>query len=191
MTDLTAAKIALTFPAAPPLVAGATTFLHGKACHWILARPRAPYESSSLATPLKRWDYGRWALVFICAWNSSEGKPYNRAAPVGNAPLLVLRTTSPKGKHVTGFSGRFAPLQIQFLCHPGGGSFSGAMLCDAYEFIGSLRVVVPPHSGGTMGAGHFGQIGPFKIAPLGATTTLSRQRRLSNMRTLRPQAGPS
>ena len=176
----------------PPLVAGATTFLHGKACHWILARllapyessslatggsvsldsqspkgslriqfpchrrkrvtgfsvaPRAPYESSSLATPLKRWDYGRWAVVFICAWNSSEGKPYNRAAPVGNAPLLVLRTTSPKGKHVTGFSGRFAPLQIQFLCHPGGGSFRGAMLCDAYEFIGSLRVVVSPHSG--------------------------------------------
>ena len=118
-----------------------------EACHWILSRPRAPYESSSLATPLKRWDYGRWAVVFICAWNSSEGKPYNRAAPVGNAPLLVLRTTSPKGKHVTGFSGRFAPLQIQFLCHPGGGSFSGAMLCDAYEFIGSLRVVVSPHSG--------------------------------------------
>ena len=22
------------------------------------------------------------------------------------------------GKHVTGFSGRFAPLRIQFLCHP-------------------------------------------------------------------------
>ena len=34
----------------PPLVAGATTFLHGKACHWILARLLAPYESSSLAT---------------------------------------------------------------------------------------------------------------------------------------------
>ena len=33
-----------------------------------------------------------------------NGKPYNRAAPAGNAPLLVLRTTS-----------------------PGGGSFSGAM----------------------------------------------------------------
>ena len=109
----------------PPLAAGATTF----------------------APPLKQWHYGRWAVVFICAWNSSEGKPYNRAAPVGNTPLLVLRTTSPKGKHVTGFSGRFAPLQIQFLCHPGGGSFSGAMLCDAYEFIGSLRVVVSPHSG--------------------------------------------
>ena len=127
----------------PPLVAGATTFAplgsvsHDsrvasapptnrvplppeEACHWILSRPRAPYESSSLATPLKRWDYGYWAVVFICAWNSSEGKPYNRAAPVVNAPLLVLRTTSPKGKHVTGFSGRFAPLQIQFLCHPGG-----------------------------------------------------------------------
>ena len=27
----------------------------------------------------------------------------------------------PKGKHVTGFSGRCAPLQIQFLCHPASG----------------------------------------------------------------------
>ena len=55
---------------------------------------------------------------------SQNGKPNNRASPDGNAPLLVLRTTSPKGKHVTGFSGRFAPLRIQFLCHPGGGSLS-------------------------------------------------------------------
>ena len=47
----------------------------------------------------------------------------------GNAPLSVLRTTSPKGKHVTGFSGRFAPLRIQFLCHPGGGSLIYAYPC--------------------------------------------------------------
>ena len=38
----------------PPFGAFGTTFLHGKACHWILGRPRAPYESSSLATPQKR-----------------------------------------------------------------------------------------------------------------------------------------
>ena len=30
---------------------------------------------------------------------------------------LPLRGIPPDGKHVTGFSGRFAPLQIQFLCH--------------------------------------------------------------------------
>ena len=32
-------------------------------------------------------------------------------------PPIPLRGTSPKGKHVTGFSGRFAPLQITFACH--------------------------------------------------------------------------
>ena len=58
---------------------------------------------------------------------ASYEKPNNRASPDGNAPLLVLRTTSPKGKHVTGFSGRFTPQRIQFLCHPGGGSSSGAI----------------------------------------------------------------
>ena len=42
-------------------------------------------------------------------------------------PIPAYGGTSPKGKHVTGFSGRFAPLRIQFLCHPGGRSFSGAM----------------------------------------------------------------
>ena len=30
----------------PLLVAGATTFLHGKACHWILARLLAPYSTA-------------------------------------------------------------------------------------------------------------------------------------------------
>ena len=37
--------------AAPPLVAGATTFLHGKASHTILRSLALPYESCSLATP--------------------------------------------------------------------------------------------------------------------------------------------
>ena len=37
----------------------------------------------------------------------ARGKQANRPTGVGNAPLLVLRTTSPKGKHVTGFSGRY------------------------------------------------------------------------------------
>ena len=35
------------------------------------------------------------------------------------SPLWCLRHhLSPKGKHVTGFSGHYVPLQIQFLCHP-------------------------------------------------------------------------
>ena len=42
-------------------------------------------------------------------------------------PIPACGGTSPKGKHVTGFSGRFTPLRIQFLCHPRGGSFSAAM----------------------------------------------------------------
>ena len=37
------------------------------------------------------------------------------------------------GKRLTRFSGRYAPLQITFACHPGGGGFSGAMPRDAYE----------------------------------------------------------
>ena len=32
-------------------------------------------------------------------------------------PLVAGAITLPGGKHVTGFSGRFALLQIQFLCH--------------------------------------------------------------------------
>ena len=46
----------------------------------------------------------------------------------GNASLFPLRGASPKGKHVTGFSGRCTPLRIQFLCHPGGGSLLYAQL---------------------------------------------------------------
>ena len=55
-------------------------------------------------------------------WRPSAGSPQQKCTPFG-----ACGTTSPKGKHVTGFSGRCAPLQIQFLCHPGGGSFSGDM----------------------------------------------------------------
>ena len=39
----------------------------------------------------------------------------------GNAPLSPpIGGTSPKGKHVTGFSVVYDSLRIQFLCHPGG-----------------------------------------------------------------------
>ncbi len=41
-------------------------------------------------------------------------------------PLVPAAPPLPKGKHVTGFSGRYAPLQIQFLCHPASGGTMGA-----------------------------------------------------------------
>ena len=44
-------KCALCHSGGSPFGGCATTFLHGKACHWILARLLAPYESSSFATP--------------------------------------------------------------------------------------------------------------------------------------------
>ena len=63
-------------------------------------------------------------------------------------PPIRLRGTSPKGKHVTGFSGRFAPLQIQFLCHPySGGRTPRAVLCAPYEIVALKRFVMPPLAG--------------------------------------------
>ena len=50
---------------APPLVAGATAFLHGKASHTILRSLALPYESCSLATPLRWGHYGCWAVAAI------------------------------------------------------------------------------------------------------------------------------
>ena len=45
-----------------------------EACHWILSRPRAPCESSSLATPLKRWNCGYWAVASIWVYGSRGEK---------------------------------------------------------------------------------------------------------------------
>ena len=70
---------------------------------------------------------------FICRC-LGQRKPPNRASPRGppiggqdrdgasyrcSAPYTLSRFAGlrPGGKHVTGFSGRFALLQIQFLCH--------------------------------------------------------------------------
>ena len=43
-------------------------------------------------------------------------------------PIPACGGTSPKGKHVTGFSVVYDSLRIQFLCHPGGGSLLSASL---------------------------------------------------------------
>ena len=61
-----------------------------EACHWILSRPRAPCESSSLATPLKRWNCGYWAVASIWVYGSRGEKTIQPGFARGNAPLLVL-----------------------------------------------------------------------------------------------------
>ena len=78
-------------------------------------------------------------------------KPYNRASPVGKQanrpaggeihPFCLWHLST--GKHVTGFSDRFTPLQIQFLCHPGGGGFGDATPHDAYEITAYQSFIVP------------------------------------------------
>ena len=66
-------------------------------------------------------------------------------------PYPRLRRYFSTGKHVTGFSGRFTPLQIQFLCHPGGGSllsaFLSANLC--HSFYSDAKT--SPSGGGAVG----------------------------------------
>ena len=72
-------------------------------------------------------------------------QPPWRAGEKRHPPLVAAPPPLPKGKHVTGFSGRFAPLhpllspthwilrslvQLQFLCHPAklGGATKGKRL---------------------------------------------------------------
>ena len=54
-----------------------------EACHWILSRLSAPYESSSLATPYSggTMGAGQWRQFEFMA--AVERKPYNRASPGG------------------------------------------------------------------------------------------------------------
>ena len=55
---------------------------------------------------------------------TGEGKQANHAFGVMEiTPIPACGGTSPKGKHVTGFSVVYDSLRIQFLCHPGGGKF--------------------------------------------------------------------
>ena len=74
-----------------------------------------------------------------CLWQRKPSQPGFarwKCTPFGAAHHL-----SPKGKHVTGFSGRSAPLRIQFLCHPGGGTLLAAqlLLSQAVQSIASLK----------------------------------------------------
>ena len=95
---------------------------------------------------------------YIYAAFGSENHKTGPAARRKCTPIPAYGGTSPKGKHVTGFSGRFTPLQIQFLCHPGGGSllsaFLSANLCRS--FYSAARI---SPSGGDAAAG--GRRGAF------------------------------
>jgi|GEM_PF-5643513 len=92
--------------AAPPPFGGWRHYLaRWEACHWILSRLSAPYESSSLATPYSGGTMGaeQWRQFEFMA--VAERKPYNRASPeenkpitlagAGNAPLLPPAAASP------------------------------------------------------------------------------------------------
>ena len=78
---------------------------------------------------VQRGRYRLTAMSMYAAWR--QRKPYNRACGPSEMHPYSPTGTSPKGKHVTGFSGRFTPLQIQFLCHPGGGSLLYAHLLNS------------------------------------------------------------
>ena len=152
-----------------------------EACHWILSRPRAPYESSSLATPLRGGTMGAGHFGQFEFMAVTEGKPYNRASPVEMHPFCRLRRRLSTGKRLTRFSVACGSLRIVFACHPGGGGFSGAMPCDTYEAEWEAESKlpspgeVPPQAG--IGV-HFhraaGPVGLFSLARQGGFKVLSK-----------------
>ena len=97
-------------------------------------------------------------------------QPPWRAGEKRHPPLVAAPPPLPKGKHVTGFSGRFAPLhpllspthwilrslplpyessslvQLQFLCHPAkAGHYGCWALCHMILLIGK-KVLLPPRA---------------------------------------------
>ena len=78
-----------------------------------------------------------------CLWQRKPSQP--GFARWKCTPFGAVHHLSPKGKHVTGFSGRSAPLRIQFLCHPGGGTLLAAqlLLSQAVQSIASLKSPPP------------------------------------------------
>ena len=59
--------------------------------------------------------YRRFAAMSFYMLPAGGKNLHNRASPVEMHPFCLRHLST--GKHVTGFSGRFTPLQIQFLCH--------------------------------------------------------------------------
>ena len=163
-----------------------------EACHWILSRPTAPYESSSLATPssaggtMGAGHFGQ--PVFMAA---AAEKPNNRASPVEMHPFCRLRRRLSTGKRLTRFSGRCASLRIVFACHPGGEILAALSFVQLMKLDGKRRAnfpplgEVPPQAG--IGVHFYRATGPVclfspparavvkvlsKLAPKAPTTTL-------------------
>ena len=80
--------------------------------HWIFRSLMLPYKSSSLVQ--NGFSVHRFARGPLIGGQDRDGASYRCSAPYTLSRFAGLR---PGGKHVTGFSGRFALLQIQFLCH--------------------------------------------------------------------------
>ena len=79
-----------------------------EACHWILSRLSTPYESSSLATPLKQGHYGCWRVRHMILEDSVEKlifHPLNRGWP----PKAAIHNPRPKGPSNLSPLGAFAP----------------------------------------------------------------------------------
>ena len=81
--------------------------------HWIFRSLMLPYKSSSHSANHVRCASLRSGRPPI-GGQDRDGGSYRCSAPYTLSRFAGLR---PGGKHVTGFSGRFALLQIQFLCH--------------------------------------------------------------------------
>ena len=80
--------------------------------------------------------YRRFAAMKFYNSASQNGKPYNRAAPDGNAPLSPPAAVLPPKGETTHYILRVASLlQNVFAVHPGGGSYNSYMLCATYEVI--------------------------------------------------------
>ena len=105
--------------------------------HWIFRSLMLPYKSSSLVHPLlslTHWIFRSLMLPYKSSSLVQNVFAVHRFARGGRrlavrkmkechisaqprTPFCHYVAFRPGGKHVTGFSGRFAFLQIQFLCH--------------------------------------------------------------------------
>ena len=144
-----------------------------EACHWILSRPRAPYESSSLATPSSAGGtMGAEHCGQFARGVAAKGKPYNRASPVEMHPFWCLRHHFPRrGKsalHSAYVLIRIAMVSIEQISPTGGdaagrrGAFPSGRRPGLPVFPSPARAVVKVLS---------------KLAPKAPTTTLGPKAR--------------
>ena len=120
----------LPFRRFPPLVAGATTFLHGKACHWIFGSFRSPTNPVPLPPPIQGalWVLGRGGQPFFPSGHrlSRLVSPRRTGRVYGFPSSLAHQLTSPlahyRGFIKTGASGAhhnpLNPLNLLNLLNP-------------------------------------------------------------------------